>query len=184
MNMLNPAMSGRQYHVSYDLVRLPTGRMSGRRGRYLLADDLYEELKARGRSMVLLCKRFSSDVIAPAQEVIRTTMREKYAAKGEPVTEEFFNAVTHEARSHKPSFCLRSRSHKLSFCLRSRLSLSPLDCACGAGLDCGDEVCAAVRVLHGATRGVSMLCSPSVLMPAVTRMTDANQLRHQEDHVL
>jgi arginyl-tRNA synthetase len=63
MNMLNPAMSGRQYHVSYDLVRLPTGRMSGRRGRYLLADDLYEELKARGRSIVLLCERFRSEVM-------------------------------------------------------------------------------------------------------------------------
>ncbi len=47
MAMLNPAMTGRQYHVSYDLVRLPSGRMSGRRGRYLLADDLYDELKAR-----------------------------------------------------------------------------------------------------------------------------------------
>ena len=47
MAMLNPEMVGRQYHVSYDLVRLPSGRMSGRRGRYLLADDLYEELKAR-----------------------------------------------------------------------------------------------------------------------------------------
>ena len=47
MSLLNPAMSGRQYHVSYDLVRLPSGRMSGRRGRYLLADDLYDELKAR-----------------------------------------------------------------------------------------------------------------------------------------
>ena len=77
MAMLNPAMTGRQYHVSYDLVRLPSGRMSGRRGRDLLADDLYEELK----------------------EVIRTTMRDKYAAKGEAVTDEFFNSVTHEARS-------------------------------------------------------------------------------------
>jgi arginyl-tRNA synthetase len=76
MAMLNPAMTGRQYHVSYDLVRLPSGRMSGRRGRYLLADDLYEELK----------------------DVIRTTMREKYAAKGEAVTDEFFDSVTHEAR--------------------------------------------------------------------------------------
>ncbi len=47
MAMLNPEMAGRQYHASYDLVRLPSGRMSGRRGRYLLADDLYEELKAR-----------------------------------------------------------------------------------------------------------------------------------------
>ena len=76
MAMLNPAMTGRQYHVSYDLVRLPSGRMSGRRGRYLLADDLYQELK----------------------DVIRTTMREKYAAKGEAVTDEFFDSVTHEAR--------------------------------------------------------------------------------------
>ena len=57
MSMLNPAMTGRQYHVSYDLVRLPAGRMSGRRGRYLLADDLYDELKARrARSKVVqLC---------------------------------------------------------------------------------------------------------------------------------
>jgi arginyl-tRNA synthetase len=77
MAMLNPEMTGRQYHVSYDLVRLPSGRMSGRRGRYLLADDLYEELK----------------------EVIRTTMREKYAAKGEAVSDEFFDSVTHEACS-------------------------------------------------------------------------------------
>jgi hypothetical protein len=30
--------------------------------------------------------------------VIRTTMREKYAAKGEAVTDEFFDSVTHEAR--------------------------------------------------------------------------------------
>ena len=47
MYMMNPAMSGRQYHVSYDLVRLTAGRMSGRRGRYLLADDLYSDLKVR-----------------------------------------------------------------------------------------------------------------------------------------
>jgi arginyl-tRNA synthetase len=55
MAMLNPAMTGRQYHVSYDLVRLPSGRMSGRRGRYLLADDLYDELKARGTHLALGC---------------------------------------------------------------------------------------------------------------------------------
>jgi hypothetical protein len=55
MAMLNPAMTGRQYHVSYDLVRLPSGRMSGRRGRYLLADDLYDELKARQSIALLYC---------------------------------------------------------------------------------------------------------------------------------
>ena len=46
MCAMNPEMRGRQYHVSYDLVKLTTGKMSGRRGRYLLADDLYAELKS------------------------------------------------------------------------------------------------------------------------------------------
>ncbi len=32
------------------------------------------------------------------QEVIRSTMREKYASKGETVSAEFFESVTHEAR--------------------------------------------------------------------------------------
>ena len=45
MMMMNPEMKGRQYHLSYDLVKLTTGKMSGRRGRYLLADDLYDDLK-------------------------------------------------------------------------------------------------------------------------------------------
>ena len=59
MFMMNPEMQGRQYHLSYDLVKLTTGKMSGRRGRYLLADDLYDELK----------------------EVIREKMAKKYADK-------------------------------------------------------------------------------------------------------
>ncbi|KAL0234797.1 hypothetical protein PCE1_001833 [Barthelona sp. PCE] len=33
------------YHFSYDLVKLTTGKMSGRRGLYLLADKLYETLQ-------------------------------------------------------------------------------------------------------------------------------------------
>ena len=33
MYMMNPAMAGRQYHVSYDLVKLTSGRMSGARPR-------------------------------------------------------------------------------------------------------------------------------------------------------
>ena len=86
--MLNPALVGRLYHVSYDLVRLPTGRMSGRRGRYLLADDLYSELK----------------------ETIRDTMREKYAAKGETVSEAFFETVTHEVSAAAMKYALLSCS--------------------------------------------------------------------------
>jgi arginyl-tRNA synthetase len=42
MGVLNPELALKQLHVSYELVRLPEGRMSGRRGRYLLADELYE----------------------------------------------------------------------------------------------------------------------------------------------
>lgn len=88
MAMLNPEMKGRQYHVSYDLVRLPSGRMSGRRGRYLLADDLYDELK----------------------EVIRASMRDKYAAKGETVSEAFFEGVTHEVSAAAMKYALLSVS--------------------------------------------------------------------------
>lgn len=88
MSMLNPALAGRQYHASYDLVRLPTGRMSGRRGRYLLADDLYDELR----------------------EVIRSTMREKYAANGESVDDAFLDAVTHEVSTAAMKYALLSVS--------------------------------------------------------------------------
>lgn len=88
MAMLNPEMVGRQYHASYDLVRLPSGRMSGRRGRYLLADDLYEELK----------------------DVIKSTMREKYASKGEAVSPEFFESVTHEVSTAAMKYALLSVS--------------------------------------------------------------------------
>ena len=74
MAMMNPAMEGRQYHLSYDLVKLTTGKMSGRRGRYLLADDLYEDLKT----------------------VIREKMDKKYKEKGEVISAEMFDTVTHE----------------------------------------------------------------------------------------
>lgn len=79
VGLLNPGLAGRQYHASYDLVRLPSGRMSGRRGRYLLADDLYDELR----------------------EAIRETMREKYAAKGEEVEAGFFDKA--RARNRRAS---------------------------------------------------------------------------------
>ena len=40
--MLNPDVAMRQVHMNYELVKLIGGRMSGRRGRYVLADDLYQ----------------------------------------------------------------------------------------------------------------------------------------------
>ena len=68
MMMMNPEMKGRQYHLSYDLVKLTTGKMSGRRGRYLLADDLYDDLKT----------------------VIREKMSKKFKEKGEDISPELF----------------------------------------------------------------------------------------------
>jgi len=44
--LLNPNEELRQVHVSYELVKLTQGRMSGRRARYLTGDELYEDLKA------------------------------------------------------------------------------------------------------------------------------------------
>lgn len=78
-------MIGRQTHLTYDIVRLPHGKMSGRRGRYLLADDLYEELK----------------------DVIRGVMRAKYDEKG-GIDEATFDAVTHEVSSASMKYALLS----------------------------------------------------------------------------
>jgi arginyl-tRNA synthetase len=71
MCAMNPEMRGRQYHVSYDLVKLTSGKMSGRRGRYLLADDLYSELK----------------------EVIKGKLESRFKEKGEEVSPELFAKV-------------------------------------------------------------------------------------------
>jgi len=88
MAMMNPEMEGRQYHLSYDLVKLTTGKMSGRRGRYLLADDLYEDLK----------------------EVIREKMDKKYKEKGEDISTEMFDTVTHEVSTAAMKYALLSVS--------------------------------------------------------------------------
>jgi len=86
MMMMNPEMKGRHYHLSYDLVKLTTGKMSGRRGRYLLADDLYDDLKT----------------------VIKEKMGKKFLEKGEDVTPEFFEQVTHEVSTAAMKYALLS----------------------------------------------------------------------------
>jgi len=88
MYAMNPELLGKQYHVSYDLVKLTSGKMSGRRGRYLLADDLYSELKA----------------------VIVEKMRKKYVDKGEDISQEQFEAVTHEVAAASMKYALLSCS--------------------------------------------------------------------------
>ena len=49
MKLLDPKAPRKLYHISYELVKLASGdkalKMSGRRGRYVLADDLYAELR-------------------------------------------------------------------------------------------------------------------------------------------
>jgi len=49
MALLDPKAPRKLYHMSYELVKLAKGssalKMSGRRGRYVLADDLYFELR-------------------------------------------------------------------------------------------------------------------------------------------
>ncbi|KAJ6226430.1 arginine--tRNA ligase [Anaeramoeba flamelloides] len=46
LNLIDPKAPRKQFHMSYEIVRLTTGKMSGRRGKYLLADDLYIEIKS------------------------------------------------------------------------------------------------------------------------------------------
>ncbi|QDZ25545.1 arginine--tRNA ligase [Chloropicon primus] len=84
MYMMNPELLGRQYHLQYDLVKLKTGKMSGRRGRYLLADDLYAQLK----------------------EEIRKKMAQKYEERGDKVSQEFFDQVTHEVSTAAMKYAL------------------------------------------------------------------------------
>jgi arginyl-tRNA synthetase len=49
MQLLHPQAQRRLYHISYELVKLAAGdqelKMSGRRGRYVLADDLFVQFK-------------------------------------------------------------------------------------------------------------------------------------------
>ncbi|KAH7818144.1 putative arginyl-tRNA synthetase [Monocercomonoides exilis] len=45
LRLLAPHAAEKQWHLSYDLVRLVNCRMSGRRGIYVTADEVYQELK-------------------------------------------------------------------------------------------------------------------------------------------
>ena len=74
MMMLNPEMQGRQYHVNYELVKLTSGKMSGRRGRYLLADDLYEELRSVIEEKMLA--RWESKQETPEKAVMESCCHE------------------------------------------------------------------------------------------------------------
>ena len=42
LRLLNPLAQRKQLHISYELVKLTKGKMSGRRAQYVLADAVYE----------------------------------------------------------------------------------------------------------------------------------------------
>lgn len=71
VQMLQPGEPQKQFHLSYELVTLDR-KMSGRRARYVLADDVAEELR----------------------EAVDQLMREKY--KEQETEEEFFAEVSRE----------------------------------------------------------------------------------------
>lgn len=57
LNLLDPKSPQKQFHISYELVKLlrngVVAKMSGRRARYILADELYQELKDTVKKMMI-----------------------------------------------------------------------------------------------------------------------------------
>jgi arginyl-tRNA synthetase len=86
--MMNPKLYNRQVHLSYELVKLTEGKMSGRRGWYVTADELYTELR----------------------KAVSDTINERKATKGEKVSEEYFENVVHEVASAAMKYALLSVS--------------------------------------------------------------------------
>jgi arginyl-tRNA synthetase len=71
-DVVRPGLSRLQQHVSYELVKLCNDegkeiKMSGRRGRYVLADTLYQDLKHHIQLFVLKNQENKDDKLAPAQ---------------------------------------------------------------------------------------------------------------------
>lgn len=52
LRMLAPDIAEKQWHLSYDLVRLVDRRMKGREGVYVTADEVYQDLKAATRDII------------------------------------------------------------------------------------------------------------------------------------
>lgn len=86
--MMNPELYKRQVHLSYELVKLTEGKMSGRRGWYVTADELYDELR----------------------KSVSDTIHERKATKGERVSEDYFENITHEVASAAMKYALLSVS--------------------------------------------------------------------------
>eukprot|EP00708_Paratrimastix_pyriformis_P002214 GAFH01000955.1.p2 GENE.GAFH01000955.1~~GAFH01000955.1.p2 ORF type:complete len:736 (-),score=385.89 GAFH01000955.1:67-2121(-) len=122
LKLLSPARAERLYHASYDLVKLPEGRMSGRRGKYVLADDLYEELKEAVRE-VMNQKYAITDgsapaapapapVAAPAAPATAADAAAAAPAPRAPVTADFFERVSHEVSTACMKYALVSASSR------------------------------------------------------------------------
>jgi arginyl-tRNA synthetase len=98
MHLLQPQKPMNQYHVSYELVKLENDRgeevkMSGRRGRYVLADTLHQQLK----------------------DEVHRRMVAKFHEKGKPEDPALFDTVVHQVATAAMKYAL------VSFSCRSKI---------------------------------------------------------------
>jgi len=103
LQLLQPDAPRKQFHVSYELVKLLNDKgeevkMSSRRGRYVLADDLFEELKKQ----------------------IREIMIAKFTEKGKTEDPTLFENVMNEVSSAAMKYALVSLScrSKINFSMK------------------------------------------------------------------
>jgi len=93
----------KQYHISYEVVKLTKGSMSGRRGRYVLADDLFADLRAAVGRFVLKNKpeyAEQPEVLAKiTHEVAASSM--KYSLLNKPLGHEIMFDVEDAANPEK-----------------------------------------------------------------------------------
>jgi arginyl-tRNA synthetase len=100
--LLDKEMGNRLSHVSYELVKLSTGKMSGRRGRFVTADELYEDLRdAIGLLMTQRAERLHSLEQSKDQHGIN-------ASSGIQAGTPEFEQITHEIATAAMKYALLS----------------------------------------------------------------------------
>jgi arginyl-tRNA synthetase len=68
LRLLAPRAAEKQWHVSYELVKLIGGRMRGRRGLFVTADDVYQQLK---EAVIEKVRVRSKNVLASSSESMK-----------------------------------------------------------------------------------------------------------------
>ena len=107
------------------------------------------------------------------QDVIRETMREKYAQKGEVITEEFFDTVTHEVSTAAMKYALLSCSctTQISF------DIKKVHHACTAPLLTCTPSCSCLRFLLTCAAGHQFRGCLGALHPV---QFDSSHVRHSK----